>query len=376
MYNIDFEKGMMNKGDYSRIRNAMIKASKGRPITVGFLGGSITQGSLSSTPETCYAYLVYKWWCEKFPESEVKYVNAGIGGTPSNFGVARVDDDLLVYNPDFVVVEFSVNDEDTEHYRETYEGLVRHILKDESKTGLMLIHNVRYDNMDSAENQHLLIGKYYDLPCVSMKHSVYPMVANGTITNREITPDDLHPNDAGHRLLADLAIHMLEKIYEDSLKNNEPVNVSAMLPKPITANGYEVSKRLQNRNNKATMQGFEEDRTPQEHITQMFRYGYIAWNKGDKIVVHADCSSIAVQFRKSVNKPTPIARVVVDGDERTARILDGNFDETWGDCLYTETVCRHIEKKEHEIVVEIIESHKDDVVPFYLVSVIASDSEN
>lgn len=374
-YNINFENGIMNCGDYSRIRNAFVKAASGEPVTVGFLGGSITQGSLSSTPETCYAYLVYKWWCEKFPETQINYVNAGIGGTPSSFGVARVDDDLLKYKPDFVVVEFSVNDEDNAHYRETYEGLVRHILKDSCNTGLMLIHNVQYHNMESAEKQHLLVGKYYGLPCVSMKHSVYPLVANGTIPNREITPDDLHPNDKGHRMLADLAICLLEKIYADSIENNSVVPISRELPKPLTPNGYENSVRLQNRNYKAELEGFTEETSPQEHITQMFHYGYEASNKGDRIIFKAKCSSVSVQFRKSVNKPTPIAKVTVDGDENTSKILDGNFEETWGDCLYTETVCEHIENKEHEVVVEIIEAHDNDVVPFYLVSVIASSNE-
>ena len=67
----------------------MRKAKSGEPITVGFLGGSITQGCLSSTPETCYAYLVYEWWKKQFPDTSVTYVNAGIGGTTSQFGVAR-----------------------------------------------------------------------------------------------------------------------------------------------------------------------------------------------------------------------------------------------------------------------------------------------
>jgi lysophospholipase L1-like esterase len=38
------------------------------------------------------------------------YINAGIGGTTSQFGVTRVENYLLCYHPDFVIVEFSVND--------------------------------------------------------------------------------------------------------------------------------------------------------------------------------------------------------------------------------------------------------------------------
>ena len=90
-------------------------------LVIGFIGGSITQGSLSTTPQTCYAYRVYTWWKETFPQAEFAYCNAGIGGTTSEFGVARVGTDLLAERPDFVIVEFSVNDESTEHFKETYE---------------------------------------------------------------------------------------------------------------------------------------------------------------------------------------------------------------------------------------------------------------
>ena len=132
MVQIDYSKGFINEGNDERMLACMAKGLKGEPLTVAFLGGSITQGSLSSTPELCYAYLTYEWWKEQFPQSEITYVNAGIGGTTSHLGTGRVDEEVLSHNPDFVIVEFSVNDADTDaHFEETYEGLVRRILKNE-----------------------------------------------------------------------------------------------------------------------------------------------------------------------------------------------------------------------------------------------------
>ena len=132
-YNVNPAKGLINKGNWYRIKECMKKAKQGDKLTVGFLGGSITQGSLSSTPETCYAYLVYDWWKKKFPQAEVIFINGGIGGTTSQFGVSRVKDHVLKYEPDFVLTEFAVNDDNTEFFMETYEGLVRKILSDECK---------------------------------------------------------------------------------------------------------------------------------------------------------------------------------------------------------------------------------------------------
>ena len=51
----------------------MERARRGERLVIGFIGGSITQGSLSSTPQTCYAYRVYTWWKETFPQAEFVY---------------------------------------------------------------------------------------------------------------------------------------------------------------------------------------------------------------------------------------------------------------------------------------------------------------
>jgi hypothetical protein len=33
-----------------------------------------------------------------------------------------------------------------------------------------------------------------------------------------------------------------------------------------------------------------------------------------------------------------MAKIIIDGDEENAVILDANFNETWGDCLYLQDI--------------------------------------
>ncbi len=117
-------------------------------------------------------------------------------------GRSRAESDLLSHRPDFVIIEFSVNDESTEFFRETYEGLVRRVWQDENEPAVMLVHNVYYNNGGNAQIMHGQIARHYQLPAVSMQSSIYPEVVAGRIPNREITEDDLHPNDKGHELVA------------------------------------------------------------------------------------------------------------------------------------------------------------------------------
>lgn len=369
---IQYENAIANSGDDARIKKVMECAKRGEPIKIGFIGGSITQGSLASTPQLCYAYRVYEWWCKAFPKAEMTYINAGIGGTTSEFGAARVETDLLSGAPDFVIVEFSVNDESTEHFMETYEGLIRHILLSESEPAVLLVHNVFYHTGGNAELMHGRIARHYDLPSVSMQSSIYPEIVAGRMNNRDITPDDLHPNDTGHELVASVITYYLKQVKLQCGEVTRNKKTGKQLPEPLTKNAYEKSVRYQNKDVTPVKNGFMEDNEIQNGITDCFKRGWTAGKTDDTIIFQIKGSCIAVQYRKSVKKPAPIAEAMIDGDVEHAVCLDANFTENWGDKLELVTVLEHGEYKEHELKIRVIETHENDVVPFYLVSVIGS----
>ena len=70
-----------------------------KEINIVFIGGSITEGASSSSPETSYFGLCKEWFTKQFKEQTVNCYNAGIGGTGSNFGMVRVDQDVISKNP-------------------------------------------------------------------------------------------------------------------------------------------------------------------------------------------------------------------------------------------------------------------------------------
>ncbi|SHL05626.1 Lysophospholipase L1 [Anaerocolumna jejuensis DSM 15929] len=366
------DSGIVDFGNLHRIGKTMKKAMSGEEITVGMIGGSITQGSLSSTPKTCYAYLVYEWWVRRFPGSKVHYINAGIGGTSSHFGAARVVEDLLVHQPDFVITEFSVNDSNTPFFKETYEGLIRRILTHEAEPGVLILNNVFYKDGTNAQEMHNEVGAFYGLPMVSIKDSLYRLVEAGEILKEDITPDDLHPNDAGHKLVADIVTHMLDWIYKKVIK--EEADKDYILPKEtLTANRFEDSLRLNNRNSQPAAKGFEIDNAAQEKITDIFRNGWSAGRIGDTISFEVEAGNIAVQYKKTVKRQAPVATVIVDKDMDNQIVLDANFEEDWGDCLYLQNLLTGGEKKKHTLDITITQADEKSNLDFYLVSIIISD---
>ncbi len=372
--------------DTSRLQRVMERAAAGEDITVGFLGGSITQGSLASEPGKCYAALTFDWWRNHFPASKTKYVNAGIGGTTSHFGAARVEADLLSQRPDVVFVEFSVNDTDEAHFMETYEGLVRRILSCDWQPAIVLIHNRFYDSGATAQPVHDQIGRYYELPRVCVGDVLYGKLQAGEMKMEELTPDGLHPNDKGHAMIAEMICAFLEKvdakrcekarkeILSQEKTRQQGGNYQAET-EPLTRNRYEHARRLRAADiTPAEISGFEADPTPQQGITDIFKRGWTAIGNGSEITFRFRASCIAVQYRRTIRGRAPKAQVWLDRagtQEEPRMILDGNFDETWGDCLALEPVLEAEAESDHTLTLRIVDADGAEI-PFYLVSLIVA----
>lgn len=354
------------RGNHARLKQLMRRAEQGEQLHIGFFGGSITQGSLASKPENCYASLVYQWWKKKFPQSEFSYINAGIGGTTSLYGTARAWEDLMCYCPDFVIVDFTVNDEATKFFQETYEGVIRQVYGDEKKPAVIIINNVYYDTGKNAQELHNVIGQYYQIPCVSMKDSIYQMIHTGTYKEVELTPDHLHPNDKGHILLAKMITYLLDSIYED-LDTEE---MKPEYPNPMTENRYEHARRWQITNCRPKLEGFMTDPRERTAMLDLYKNGWTAQKKGQKITFTLECSGISIQYLKSIHQPRPIANAILDGDMDHPICLDANFEETWGDCLYLQTILHGGERKSHTLEIEIVQDNPKQAGEFYLVSII------
>lgn len=351
----------------SRIKNCMRRAKAGEHLTLGFLGGSITEGSLSSSPEKCYAYLVVEWWKETFPQAELSYVNGGIGGTTSHYGVARAVTDVLMYRPDFVVVDFSVNDEPNAFYQETYEGLLRKILGWSSAPAVLLLNNVYYDTGKSAQEYHNAVGDYYQVPHVSIKNTLYQDILKGKYRREELTPDGPHPSDKGHFLVAKQITGVLEQIRALLHEPEEDCGI----PEPMTKNAYENARRLTIREISPKLLGFLTDAGEKRGHLDHFKNGWIGKKAGDSILFEVAASCIAVQYRKSVRRPALSAVLVLDGDEEHPKLLDGEFGEDWGDCQYLEPVLHHGERKRHTVKITVLEQERGQgAKPFYLMSLI------
>lgn len=350
-----YSRALLSEGNRSRLAAAMRKAEKGEPITVGVIGGSITQGTAASNPALCYGSLFFQWWQEKFPECEINTVNAGIGGTNSYLGVCRVDDQLLSYNPDAVIVEFSVNDTDRVMNKYSYDSLVRRILSYETDPAVILLFTTQEDGT-SLQDVHREIGNAYDLPMLSYREAVYPEVAAGTLDWKAISPDNIHPNDNGHRMIGQMLSRYLNGIYDniDEIESSDG-EVTKFDTKGVTSDYYRnASLRFPSDLEAVSTEGFEvgtnsvyADKFPENWVSE----------GGGSITFNAECQTIGVFYLCTTDGKGGKFDVFVD-DERKGSI-DSDFSGGWGNYGATQTILVEKEAAEHTIEIKAAEGNED-----------------
>lgn len=315
------------EGDLSRIAAAMRKARDGEKVTIGVIGGSITQGSSASNQNNCYASLLKKWWEDTFPDAEIEFVNAGVGGTSSYLGVHRVGTDLLSYEPDFVVVEFSVNDGNNIFYKKSYDNLVRRILKEENAPAVLLLFMTMEDGT-SAQDNDSLIGFQYGLPMISYRNAVLQEIEEGAFTWKDISPDNIHPNDRGHAIVGELLSVYLTDIY--NRLDEIDAEVTPFDKPVITKEAYLEAALLGSKDIEPTEWGsFAE-----QDINWRFPGNWYTETGEESIVFSVEAANIGVMYQKMTNGTGGQFEVYVDGEY--AMTLDSDFTGGWGD--YGETV--------------------------------------
>ena len=221
--------GVARVGNTQRIREKIAKAQSGETVSVGYLGGSITEGGSSTSHDLAYSSLSFDYFNETFAGGTAKYVNAGMSGTSSVVGNVRVHNDIFAKNCDIIFIEFAVNDQGGERFQKSYESLVKTCLEQENAPAVILItlcQKSGSSNQDWMEK----VAQHYDLPLISGKNAVMNGIQAGTLDwDRDYGSNDtIHPGNGGHRIIANL----INYYYRQALKSE---NTSDEYEIPSTA---------------------------------------------------------------------------------------------------------------------------------------------
>lgn len=316
-----YGRALLSEGNTARLADVMKRAENGEEITVGVIGGSITQGSSARSYENCYASRFFNWWTEKFPSAKINTVNAGIGGTDSYLGVHRVDEQLLDKNPDVVIVEFSVNDTDKTMNKYSYDSLVRKILSCETNPAVILLFTTQ-ENGTSLQDVHKEIGAAYDLPMISYREAVYPEVAAGTLNWKDISPDNIHPNDEGHGIIGQLLSRYLNSVYDAKDSAEAP----AAFDTPGYTNDYYTNATILDAS-EITAVSSENFEIANNSLYAQFPNNWVT-TAGGSLTFETECRNLGIFYLRTTDGKSGNYEVFVDGERKV--ILEGDFSGGWG----------------------------------------------
>ena len=367
-------RSLMQMGDTGRVRRAIKKAQNGESVTIAYIGGSITQGA-GATPinSECYAYKSYRDFARVCGGGEnVRFVKAGVGGTPSELGMIRFERDVLRDGkeaPDIVVVEFAVNDDGDETKGNCYESLVRKILTRPNRPAVVLLFSV-FANDWNLQDRLGVVGERYHLPMVSVLNAVTPQFRlkqgqGRVLSKNQYFYDMFHPTNAGHTVMADCLTYFFTQAAEQE-SAGEPDPLEKGLPEPVIGADFERVRLLDKKDmpegakvvcgsfcfTDTELQEVEMDEdlacTPEFPHNWMY-CGQKAENDGQAFTLELSCRALLLIFKDSGEVRVGRAEVFVDGERKL--VADPHING-WLHCNPV-ILLQEQETKRHEIRIQM-----------------------
>ena len=220
-------KGPVPQGKSEKFVKTLEKIKNGEKTRVLFYGDSITTGcNASGLPQggeiSPYTPSFAKMFCdylgEKYNNDKIELINTAVGGKAVSWGVSEIEDRVLGYSPDIVVIGFGMNDVKTspDVFKNSTELMVKAIKKKNPDAEIMLIATMlpNYEaTSDWNYNQKLFVPKLLEL------EEKYGFVGVANVTEmhqalfdagkryRDVTGNNInHPNDFVVRLYAQVLL--------------------------------------------------------------------------------------------------------------------------------------------------------------------------
>ena len=198
-----YQSSILSMGNTSRLVNKLEAAQNGESLTLGYIGGSITEGRNYSDPFTSYVR-------DTFANGSFKEVNIGMSGTSSVVGLVRSEKGMVQQEPDIVVIEFSVNDHEDITYKKSFESLIRKFLEMPNEPAVVVLIN-RSKGGFSSQKQMEAAARNFDVPIISMDNALTKAFNSGFLKPDDYFTDEYHPHKQGGQYIADCMAYFLRQ---------------------------------------------------------------------------------------------------------------------------------------------------------------------
>ncbi|MCG2590437.1 SGNH/GDSL hydrolase family protein [Rhodohalobacter sulfatireducens] len=258
------------------LNNSCQKFQEGE-ARIAFLGGSITYNP--GWRDSLYTYFTHT-----YPETDFDFINAGIPSMGSTPGAFRFERDVLKNGPvDLLFLEAAVNDftngrTPTEITR-GIEGIVRHSLREDPATSIVIMHFVdpvkmkdyRNGNVPEVIRLHEEVARHYNISTINLAKEVTERIDAGEF-DWENDFKDLHPSPFGQDIYYRSMKKFLEGACEVAQKDEKLK--TTQIPGPLDPYSYANGTLIEPGDDYASGIGWElvEDWQPSDEIGTRSNY--------------------------------------------------------------------------------------------------------
>ncbi|QDT27900.1 Acyl-CoA thioesterase I precursor [Gimesia panareensis] len=208
-----FDGQKQSVSSHSDFPKTMTKLKAGEPAKVVCFGDSVTGVYYHTGSRRAYTDMLGIALEKAVPGSKPEMINAGISGHTTVNALSRIERDVLKHHPDLVTVMFGLNDM-TRVPLADYEKNLHSILKQCRDVGaeVLLCTPNAVITTGSRPTEKLIkycdvvrkVGKELNVPVCDAYEQLTVLRKKDPLAWRLLMSDEIHPNMAGHKKLAEL----------------------------------------------------------------------------------------------------------------------------------------------------------------------------
>ncbi|MDB6139736.1 MAG: hypothetical protein JWO94_2808 [Verrucomicrobiaceae bacterium] len=229
------------------LTNARLQFEQQKKATVAFMGGSITEME-------GYRPMVCEVLKKRFPQTDFKFVAAGISSTCSTTGAFRLASDVLAQGPiDLFFVEFAVNDDqDAAHSRAEcirgLEGIIRHARAANPKVDIVVTFFVNEGMLKTLQEgrtpltmeAHEAVAAHENVSTIRLGKEVAEEITAGKLTWKQY--GGVHPAPFGNAIAASMINELFNRAWAGSLAKDTVATPHEKPEPPLDALSYSKAR--------------------------------------------------------------------------------------------------------------------------------------
>ena len=189
---------------------------------------------------------------------------------------------------------------------------------------------------------------------ISYRQEILNGIAAGEYTWQDIETDEVHPNDKGHKIVADL----LANLFEVADKKSVPKDYQYESPKDVLFSHKYIHGKILNRNNYKPL--YTGSFIPCEDGFKTLNMGWQTKmsDKNEALVCKIEAKSVHLLYRKNVGEQMGTAEITIDYETKLE--VDSSFPNGLGDYAQTALLIEDEECKEHIVEIRLKEGRPSE----------------